>query len=50
MQSIAAWPLIHRNKVEDSGIEGPVKRYTENDNETIRTMAERVRSTGISTV
>lgn len=42
MESIATWPLLQRNKVEDSQIEVPVKLLSESDNEVVADMAKKV--------
>ena len=36
------WPLIQRNKVEDSKIRVPVQVCTESDNETMKLLATKV--------
>ena len=37
------WPLIQRNKVEDSKIDVPVKACAESDNEVLAELAKKVR-------
>ena len=44
MESIATWPLLQRNKVEDSQIEVPVQLLSESDNEVVANMAKKVSS------
>lgn len=39
-----AWPLIAKNKVEDSQITIPVKVYMESEDEGVRVWAEKVYS------
>ena len=43
MECISTWPLMHRNKVEDSGIEEPIKAFTTSEQEGLKSLAERVR-------
>ena len=43
MECMAAWPLIQKNKVDDSDIEAPVKLLTESDNEAVAGLAKKVR-------
>lgn len=39
---MATWPLMHKNKVEDSKVSVPVSAYTESDNEVVKTLAKNV--------
>ena len=36
------WPLIQRNKVEDSKINIPVEKCAESDNEALATLAKKL--------
>lgn len=36
------WPLLHRNKVEDSKVLMPVSSYAESDDEAVKTLAQKV--------
>ena len=38
------WPLIQRNKVEDSKVNVPVKKCLESENETLASLAKKVNS------
>ncbi|KAI0688016.1 hypothetical protein BC835DRAFT_1285649 [Cytidiella melzeri] len=44
MECLAAWPLITRNKVDDSDIEVPIKLLAESDSEAISTLAKKLLS------
>jgi hypothetical protein len=37
------WPLLHKNKVEDSKVSVPVTLYAQSENETIKVLAQSVR-------
>jgi len=37
------WPLLQRNKVDDSKVTIPVKVCAESENETVKTLAQKVR-------
>lgn len=41
---MSTWPLIQRNKVEDSKVSVPVQACAESQNETIAGLAQKVRS------
>ena len=45
MESMARWPLLKRNKVDASGIEEPVKKWAESDNERLKGLAQKVERT-----
>lgn len=36
------WPLLQRNKVEDSKIEEPVRKLACHENESVKTLANAV--------
>ena len=38
-----SWPLLHRNKVEDSKVSVPVTLYAQSENEVVKTLAQKVR-------
>lgn len=40
---MATWPLIQRNKVEDSKVNVPVKLCAESENEVVAELAKKVR-------
>jgi hypothetical protein len=40
---MSAWPLISRNKVEDSKVNVPVQKCTESENVVLKKAAEEVR-------
>ena len=40
--SLSAWPLLNRNKIEDSKIEEPVKNCLESDHEPLKSLADQV--------
>ena len=40
---MTTWPLEKRNKVEDSKIADPVKKYAEMEDETVKNVASKVR-------
>ena len=40
---MTTWPLEKRNKVEDSKIADPVKKYAEMEDETVKNVATKVR-------
>ena len=42
LECLPSWPLINRNKVEDSKIEVPVQTFLEGDNERLKGLAEQV--------
>ena len=42
LERISSWPLLQRNKINDSKIEEPLKALTTCENETIRDVAEKV--------
>ncbi|KAI0092307.1 hypothetical protein BDY19DRAFT_884269 [Irpex rosettiformis] len=42
MESIATWPLLQRNKVEDSKIEEPVQLLSESENEIVASLAKKL--------
>ncbi|EJD05050.1 uncharacterized protein FOMMEDRAFT_105290 [Fomitiporia mediterranea MF3/22] len=42
LESLSTWPLLQRNKVEDSKIEEPVGALAEHENEGIRTSAKKL--------
>ncbi|OJT15697.1 Histone-lysine N-methyltransferase, H3 lysine-36 specific [Trametes pubescens] len=42
MQCMSTWPLIQRNKVEDSKVNVPVKLCTESENETVAELAKKL--------
>ncbi|KAF9516701.1 hypothetical protein BS47DRAFT_1340595 [Hydnum rufescens UP504] len=42
LEAMYPWPLLNRNKVEDSHIEEPVKKCAKTNNEEIRTLAQRL--------
>jgi [histone H3]-lysine36 N-trimethyltransferase len=39
---MSKWPLIARNKVDDSKISEPVQRCTNSDNESLKNAAQKV--------
>ena len=39
---MTTWPLEKRNKVEDSKIADPVKKYAELEDETVKNVATKV--------
>ncbi|KAI0028737.1 hypothetical protein K488DRAFT_57880 [Vararia minispora EC-137] len=39
---MSKWPLLSRNKIDDSKISGPVQRCTESDNELLKTAAQKL--------
>ena len=41
---MSTWPLIQRNKVEDSKVNVPVRLCAESDNEGVAALAKKVRS------
>ena len=45
LQCVETWPLLHRNKVEDSKIEEPVQQCVQSEDERLKTLAEKVRGT-----
>lgn len=45
LECMLTWPLLHRNKVEDSKVSVPVSSYAEAEDEVIKTLAQKV-STG----
>ena len=42
MECMSTWPLIQRNKVEDSKVNVPVRLCAESDNEVVSALAKRV--------
>ena len=36
------WPLLHKNKVEDSKVSVPVRIYTQSQNEVVKALAQKV--------
>ncbi|OSD00004.1 hypothetical protein PYCCODRAFT_1437753 [Trametes coccinea BRFM310] len=42
MECMSTWPLIQRNKVEDSKVNVPVRLCAESDNETVSALAKRL--------
>ncbi|KAI0776743.1 hypothetical protein BD413DRAFT_469039 [Trametes elegans] len=42
MECMATWPLIQRNKVEDSKVNVPVRVCSESDNEALSTLAKKL--------
>jgi [histone H3]-lysine36 N-trimethyltransferase len=44
MECMTAWPLLQRNKVEDSKVSIPVEACAKSENETCKTLAEKVSS------
>ena len=40
---MTTWPLIQRNKVEDSQVTEPVEACAKSDNENLSTLAKKVR-------
>ena len=44
MECMSTWPLIQRNKVEDSKVNVPVRLCAESDNEGVAALAKKVRS------
>lgn len=44
LESLPTWPLINRNKVEDSKIEVPMQAFVEGHNENLKNLAEQVSS------
>ena len=42
LECMMNWPLIQRNKVEDSKISEPVKKCAELENETVSKLAKEV--------
>ncbi|KAI0339087.1 SET domain-containing protein [Trametopsis cervina] len=42
LECMLAWPLIQRNKVDDSGIEGPIGVCVESDNEVVASLAKNL--------
>ena len=43
LECMTTWPLEKRNKVEDSKIADPVKKYAEMEDETVKNVASKVR-------
>lgn len=41
---MSTWPLIQRNKVEDSKVNVPVEECTSSENETLAELAKKVRT------
>ncbi len=44
LECLLNMPLIHRNKVEDSKIEGPVQGFLESQNEKLAELSKKVRA------
>jgi hypothetical protein len=42
LEAMGRWPLIQRNKVDDSKITIPVRMCLESENETMRGLAQKV--------
>ena len=42
LQCVEVWPLLHRNKVEDSKIEEPVQQCAQSQDERLKALAEKV--------
>lgn len=42
VECMMTWPLIQRNKVEDSKVNVPVQACAESDNENLALLAKRV--------
>lgn len=42
LECMLAWPLLHKNKVEDSKVSVPVTSYALSDNEVIKALAQKV--------
>jgi len=40
---MTSWPLLQRNKVDDSKVTTPVMLCAESENETVKTLAKKVR-------
>lgn len=36
------WPLLHKNKVEDSKVSVPVSTYAQSENEVVKALAQKV--------
>jgi hypothetical protein len=36
------WPLLHKNKVEDSKVSVPVGLYAQSENEVVKALAQKV--------
>jgi [histone H3]-lysine36 N-trimethyltransferase len=49
LESLPAWPLINRNKVEDSKIEVPLQAFVEGHNEKVKGLAEQVSQPDLGT-
>ncbi|ESK96718.1 histone-lysine n-methyltransferase [Moniliophthora roreri MCA 2997] len=43
LQSMISWPLVARNKVEDSQIMAPVEKFTESADETVKNCATKLK-------
>lgn len=43
LESISEWQLVNRNKIEDSKIEAPVRACLEEEDQELKSLAERVR-------
>ena len=44
LECMTTWPLIQRNKVEDSQVTEPVEICAQSDNEGLATLAKQVRA------
>jgi [histone H3]-lysine36 N-trimethyltransferase len=42
LECLTTWPLLQRNKVDDSKIAVPVKTCSESENEVVKAMAQKV--------
>jgi [histone H3]-lysine36 N-trimethyltransferase len=42
LECMTSWPLLQRNKVDDSKVTTPVMLCAESENETVQTLAKKV--------
>ncbi len=42
LEGISTWPLLQRNKIEDSKIEEPVRQLVQSDNDRLKELSEKV--------
>lgn len=45
-----SWPLLHKNKVEDSKVSVPVASYAQSENEVVKALAQKVGQSQTSAV
>jgi len=42
LECMLTWPLLHKNKVEDSKVSVPVSTYAQSDNEVVKALAQKL--------